>query len=52
VAAARKLLQEQIGPAWVKASNSRNPDDAKALVPLIDQLDRHMDNLLTSLSGH
>lgn len=50
--AAAGLMQARILPAWNTALMSRNPADAKALMPLVDQLDKHMDNLGKILKGY
>lgn len=44
------LIHDQIAPSYTKAWNSRQADDARALVPLLDELGRQMDDLLRVLS--
>lgn len=50
--AANQLMMLQVWPAWHNAKESKNPKDAQAIVPLMDQLDKHMDNLLQILKGY
>lgn len=52
LAAASQLLQTKILPAHETALTSGDPADAKALVPLMDELDKYMDNLLRILKGY
>lgn len=52
LAAANRLLTSQIIPAYDKAGHSQDPADAKTIVPLMDQLDKHMDQLQQILKGH
>jgi hypothetical protein len=52
VKTAGQLIQSQMLPLFEKASRSGNPADAKALVPLLDQLDKQMDALLVTLKGY
>jgi len=40
-----KLVDNSLGPNYQKALGTRNPEDAKALVPLLDQLEKQMDEL-------
>jgi hypothetical protein len=40
-----KLVDESLGPKYQAATNSQKPEDAKALVPLLDQLDQQLDEL-------
>jgi len=49
LAEARKHFAEQLLPEFNKAVGSKKPEDAKALVPLVDKLDEYMDEMLTIL---
>ncbi len=40
-----KLVDDSLGPKYQKALDSRRPEDAKALVPLLDQLEKQLDEL-------
>lgn len=46
------FLDSQVIPAFKEAYRSRNPADAKALVPLMDQLDKQVDQLQQILEGY
>jgi len=48
---ATRLYKEQIGTGWMKARKSRDPADARALVPLMDQLSICIDDLEQILKG-
>lgn len=50
--AAEQLLMSTIVPAYEAAVLSKKPEDARAMVPLMDQLDKHMDKLLQILKGY
>jgi hypothetical protein len=47
---AEAVLHEQIAPAYAKAMKSRQADDARAVVAMLDELDRRLDELLPILS--
>lgn len=51
LAAANQHLQARVLPAYQMALQSGKPADTEALLPLLDQLDRHMDRLLQVLRG-
>jgi hypothetical protein len=41
----KKLVDESLGPKYQTALDSRKPEDAKALVPLLDQLEKQLDEV-------
>lgn len=48
---AQDYLVKEIAPKYNAALQSRKPEDAKALVPMMDQLDKMMDELNNILNG-
>ncbi len=46
---AKTMLKEQIVPKFEEASQSKSPEDARALVPLMEQLDQQLDKVNEAL---
>jgi hypothetical protein len=52
LSAAIQLIETRLIPAYNQAVQSGKPEDAKALVPLLDQLDKQLDALLKTVQGY
>jgi len=47
----RDYINKEVLPAYQKARNSRKPEDAKALVPMMQKLTEYMDQVEQALAG-
>ncbi len=51
MAEANELMVKEIMPKYEAAQKSKKPEDARALVPLMDQLDKKLDQISDILNG-